>query len=710
MAEATHELQPETELQVSIHSRAHRDTVFASLEEQRKNNFLCDITLIVDDVHFRAHKALLAASSEYFSMMFADEGDVGQSIYVMEGMIAEVFGALLQFVYTGNVQVRETCLPQIVATAQILKVDELVKAYTDYKEVQNTAKLSTEASVTPVIDASSCSVRKRGRPKKYHHTRPIDHADRMQQHEEDTAHGDQSSEINITKSVSNGDSANEQETFSAHGAEATAPVTSDSNLSVSREVVAKRHSRRTLQRSIKLQDYKLSDDMEDREEAQRATGKRKKLSSGAPCKDCGKVFKYNHFLANHRRTHTGERPFRCTECGKCFSQKHSLQVHERIHTGERPYCCTVCNKALATKNSLMEHMSLHAGKKAFTCDQCGKYFSQKRQLKCHYRVHTGHTLPECNICQRKFMDTAQLKKHLRSHTGERPFTCEICGKSFTAKSSLLTHIRIHRGEKPYSCNICGKAFSDSSAKRRHSILHTGKKPFSCPNCNVQFSRMDNLKAHIKIHSKDKHVQIQEQTSGGTDEVRNILQLQQYQLATPGGQEIQLLVTDGVHNLNFMSGHAQSISIVTADTSQSITDQAANLALITHQSSALHGLPVTSHQQQVESIHSIDLIENRVQTVQPEQMHVITLSKEALDQLQGRTQEIHLTQADRQTPLSQGPAPNMVNQSIRVSEQTPPVLSVNSVAQSVQEHQIQAQTYQIQASTVSFINTTLETAN
>ncbi|XP_075453712.1 zinc finger and BTB domain-containing protein 24 [Ascaphus truei] len=724
MAEAATGLPSETEVQVNIHSRAYRDTVLTSLEEQRRKGFLCDITLIVENVHFRAHKALLAASSEYFSMMFADEGDVGQSIYVMEGMVAEIFGALLQFVYTGNVLVNEKCLQQIVATAQVLKVDDLVKAYADNQEVQSPADPSSVASDIATSDGNNGDLpkRKRGRPKKFacvqEGGRVFVNAGHVPLTEGDVVHGDKSpqgKEPGAKTSVPNGNAIeNDRETTQARGAEdATQVKHSENHKSVEGQMVLKRHSKRRMQRSIKLRDYRLAGDKDDGETVRHAGGKRKQARAEAHCKDCGKVFKYNHFLAIHRRTHTGERPFRCAECGKSFSQKHSLQVHERIHTGERPYTCTVCNKALTTKHSLMEHMSLHAGKKAFTCDQCGKYFSQKRQLKSHYRVHTGRSLPECSLCQRKFMDAAQLKKHLRSHTGERPFTCEICGKSFTAKSSLQTHIRIHRGEKPYSCGFCGKSFSDSSAKRRHCILHTGKKPFSCPDCNVQFSRLDNLKTHMKIHSKEKHLQVQDTISGGADEVRNILQLQQYQLATPGGQEIQLLVTDGVHNLNFMSGHTQGISIVTADASQAITDQAANLALITHRPSPLHGLPVTAHQQQVEPIHSIGLMESRVQTGQPEQMHVFTLSKEALDQLQGRTQEIHLSQTDRQTSLTQGPAHSshgMVNQTVRVTELTQPALSVSQVTQPVPEHQIQGQTFQIQAGTVSFINATLATTN
>ncbi|XP_036434524.1 zinc finger and BTB domain-containing protein 34 [Colossoma macropomum] len=75
------------------------------------------------------------------------------------------------------------------------------------------------------------------------------------------------------------------------------------------------------------------------------------------------------------------------------------------------------------------------------CIYCGKSFNQKGSLDRHMRLHMGITPFVCKYCGKKYTRKDQLEYHIRGHTDNKPFHCQICGKCFPFQGTLNQHLR-----------------------------------------------------------------------------------------------------------------------------------------------------------------------------------------------------------------------------------------------------------------------------
>ena len=87
------------------------------------------------------------------------------------------------------------------------------------------------------------------------------------------------------------------------------------------------------------------------------------------CPHCSKL-QPRKYLAEHIRTHTGEKTFPCSVCSKQFSYLGSRNRHLLSHTGEKPFSCTLCSTSFTQSNSLKQHVVLHHGVQNNKCLIC----------------------------------------------------------------------------------------------------------------------------------------------------------------------------------------------------------------------------------------------------------------------------------------------------------------------------------------------------
>uniref|UniRef100_A0A8C7WDR0 Kelch-like protein 15 n=1 Tax=Oncorhynchus mykiss TaxID=8022 RepID=A0A8C7WDR0_ONCMY len=96
-------------------SQVHDGSVSSGFRALYEERLLLDVTLLIEEHHFQAHKALLATQSDYFRVMFtADMRERDQDKIHMKGLTAAGFGHVLRFMYYGSLELTVMYLTEVV--------------------------------------------------------------------------------------------------------------------------------------------------------------------------------------------------------------------------------------------------------------------------------------------------------------------------------------------------------------------------------------------------------------------------------------------------------------------------------------------------------------------------------------------------------------------------------------------------------------------
>ena len=127
------------------------NTVLGCLNEQRLLGLYCDVSIVVKGQAFKAHRAVLAASSLYFRDLFSGNS---KSAFELPGTVPPAcFQQILSFCYTGRLTMAASEQLVVMYTAGFLQIQHIVERGTDL--MFKVSSPHCDSQTTMIEDASS---------------------------------------------------------------------------------------------------------------------------------------------------------------------------------------------------------------------------------------------------------------------------------------------------------------------------------------------------------------------------------------------------------------------------------------------------------------------------------------------------------------------------------------------------------------------------
>ena len=118
---------PQPEDGVMNNDQGYTKELASHLNQLRHENTLCDVTIIIGQRRFQAHKVVLCATSSYFSAMFTGSfHESSQSEVTIPEGSRVAFEKLLDFAYTGGLLLSTTTITDIISMACYMQFNRAI--------------------------------------------------------------------------------------------------------------------------------------------------------------------------------------------------------------------------------------------------------------------------------------------------------------------------------------------------------------------------------------------------------------------------------------------------------------------------------------------------------------------------------------------------------------------------------------------------------
>ncbi|XP_061468346.1 zinc finger and BTB domain-containing protein 25 isoform X2 [Rhineura floridana] len=372
---------------------SHSLMLLQQLNMQREFGFLCDCTVAIGDVYFKAHRAVLAAFSNYFKMIFIHQ--TSECIKIQPTDIQpDIFSYLLHIMYTGKGPKQTVNHTRLEEGIRFLHAD-----YLSHMAIEMNQMLSAESVQSSNLYGIQISTTHKSVKESLQTKESLTSLGNRAASQSDHPH------LQLSLAIGLDDSSLDQQISHPSAQAAVKPAEELANppMTVKQEkadpepVVSQSH-----------------------------TSSSPDVSSPA-------------FSKTNLKVHL------CQYCGEHFESRNNLREHLFTHvSGSLPFGVPA---SILESNNLCQLQPLNENRKAVESRRLGSFVREEDERHSEHPTHSNlEPLPIGQLSLvSKDSEPVELNCNF-SFSRKRKISCTVCGHKFLRKSQLLEHMYTHKSK------------------------------------------------------------------------------------------------------------------------------------------------------------------------------------------------------------------------------------------------------------------------
>ncbi|CAL4213833.1 unnamed protein product [Meganyctiphanes norvegica] len=438
---------------LSLKWENHSWTFSQALLNIRNREVYCDATIACEGKFYKVHKLILSACSKYMEQLF-DKANLccpllAHPVIFLQDIRHEHLEALLDYMYVGEVNVKQTDLPLLIKAAECLQIKGLAvpdDLSTEKKsdKIMNNRNYNFDKSE----EKSLKSYRRETIPERIEVERT------KRQHSEDNERDmlkgcvSPSNELNgINKKRLRTDNYFQENSLSnleVRNIKIKSKENDDSQCLES----SLDHTEVKLEPQSEYNEYQYINSNELSFEPKFELNNQSSLQENAQ-------LDINNITQSHvtHQSYSGTRSATDNQVTPVFSdsqistwESHEQSQEEIKMSNSSTFLTAQQHTSSSTDINDFWQQAIQTTPAGVSCPFCSKVYTNRSAFRYHYKTHTGEKPYACPHCPQRFILRGDMMKHVKTHTGEKPFSCPHCPHTFIQKSNMKDHIFRHHPE------------------------------------------------------------------------------------------------------------------------------------------------------------------------------------------------------------------------------------------------------------------------